>query len=263
MPTLNPTTTFSSTHGDARDGPPESELFCHHDPLEFQLRGHSLNPLVDVAMPLFGLVIRLRRTEVYGSVEHLHGHLTNQIKVMLEELRQHAYSEVELRVFSYGLCVFVDEAVLATPWGSGSMWQAKSLLSSFHQETWGGETFFTLLTRLQETPEKYRDVLLFMYLCLGFKGQYSVQTQGDQSLQHLITRLRSVLGALQEPAPARLTRPLDNVAPRHYQMNRQWPWWTPWVAATAICLGAYGFFAIRLHSTTQQVMLSLEALLLR
>lgn len=152
MPTLNPTTTFSSSHGDARDGRLDGELFCHHDPLEFHLRGHSLNPLVDVAMPLFGLVIRLRRTEVYAPVEQLQSHLTNQIKVMLEELRQHDYSEAELRVFSYVLCVFVDEAVLATPWGSGSIWQAKSLLSTFHQETWGGETFFTLLIRLQETP---------------------------------------------------------------------------------------------------------------
>ena len=265
MPTLPPTTSFSSTHGDAREGRPESELFCHHDPLEFQLRGHSLNPLVDVAMPLFGLVMHLRRTEVYQPVEQLQGHITNQIKVMLEELRQQGYSEAERRVFSYVLCVFVDEAVLATPWGSGSIWQAKSLLSTFHQETWGGETFFTLLTRLQETPEQYRDVLLLMYLCLclGFKGQCSVQTQGDQVLQHLISQLQGVIGALHDPVPAHLTRPLDNVAPRHYQMNRQWPWWTPWAAAGAVCLGAYGFFAIRLNTMTQQVMQSLEAILLR
>ncbi|AMN81319.1 MULTISPECIES: type IVB secretion system protein IcmH/DotU [Pseudomonas] len=265
MPTLNPTTTFSSSHGDARDGWPDGELFCHHDPLEFHLRGHSLNPLVDVAMPLFGLVIRLRRTEVYAPVEQLQGHLTNQIKVMLEELRQHDYSEAELRVFSYVLCVFVDEAVLATPWGSGSIWQAKSLLSTFHQETWGGETFFTLLIRLQETPQQYRDVLLLMYLCLclGFKGQYSVQTQGDQALQQVISRLQGVIDALHEPAPAHLTRPLDNVAPRHYQMNRQWPWWTPWAVGTALCVGAYVFFAVRLNSMTEQVMQSLETILVR
>ena len=265
MPTLTPTTTFSSTHDDARENLPDHELFCHHDPLEFQLRGHSLNPLVDVAMPLFGLVIRLRKTDAYRAGEQLHGHLANQITVMLEELRQHDYSEAELRVFSYALCAFVDEAVLATPWGSGSVWQAKSLLSTFLQETWGGETFFTLLTRLQETPEHYRDVLVFMYLCLclGFKGQYSVQTQGDQALQQLISRLQSVIGALHEPAPEQLTRPLDNVAPRNYQLNRQWPLWTPWAAAGVVCLGAYTFFAIRLNTTTQQVMQSLEAILLR
>ena len=265
MSPLSPVTRFTSTHDQARDGRPETELFCHHDPLEFHLRGHSLNPLADVAMPLFGLVIRLRGTEIYGPVEQLHAHLTTQIKVMLEELRQHEYSEAELQVFSYALCVFVDEAVLATPWGCGSMWQAKSLLSTFHQETWGGETFFTVLTRLQETPTQYRDVLLFMYLCLclGFKGQYSVKTQGDQALQQLITRLQGVIATLHEPAPVQLTRPLDNVAPRHYQMSRQWPWWTPWAVAGVICLGAYGFFAIRLNTMTQHVMQSLEAILLR
>ncbi len=264
MPIMPPATTFSSAHGDARDGRPEAELFCHHDPLEFQLRGHGLNPLVDVAMPLFGLVIRLRRTDTYQPVEQLRGHLTNQIKAMLEELRQHDYSEAEVQMFSYVLCVFVDEAVLATPWGGGSMWQARSLLSTFHQETRGGETFFTLLARLQQTPTQHRDVLLFMYLCLclGFKGQYSVQTQGDQALQQLISQLQEMIGELRDPAPAQLTRPLDNVAPRHYQMNRQWPWWTPWAAACAICLGAYGFFALRLNTMTQQVMQSLEAILL-
>ncbi|WP_339504963.1 DotU family type IV/VI secretion system protein, partial [Pseudomonas sp. RL_105y_Pfl2_101] len=64
-------------------------------------------------------------------------------------------------------------------------------------------------------------LLMYLCLCLGFKGQYSVQTQGDKALQQLISRLQGVISTLHDPVPAQLTRPLDNVAPRHYQMNRQ------------------------------------------
>lgn len=260
----NPMLSFEQAHVDAHDLPPAHELFPRHDWLDFNTRSRTFNPMVDIASPLFGLVIRLRKTEQYGPVEQLYQHVNSQISTLLEELHQYdQYEHADRVVYSYCLCVFVDEAVMATPWGGNSSWKAQPLLSSFHQETWGGEKFFTLLSRLVETPDRYADLIVFMYLCLclGFKGQYSVQTEGDQQVERWIARLQKLIAEQRGPAPERLTTPLDNVAPRHYQMNRQWPVWTPWLVAAVICASAYVFFSMRLDTMTEHVLRSLEQIL--
>src|SRR5690606_40799872 len=72
----------------------------------------------------------------------------------------------------YVLCTAIDEAVVTTPWGNESEWSQMSLLSSFHNETFGGEKFFQLLERLSRNPVKHLLMLELMYLCLalGFEG---------------------------------------------------------------------------------------------
>jgi type VI secretion system protein ImpK len=41
--------------------------------------------------------------------------------------------------------------VVTSGWGNESEWSQMSLLSRFHQETFGGEKFFQLLDRLSKT----------------------------------------------------------------------------------------------------------------
>jgi len=85
----------------------------------------------------------------------------------------------------YVLCTVVDEAVVTTPWGNESEWSQMSLLSSFHNETFGGEKFFQLLDRLSKNPVKHLPMLELMYLCLslGFEGKYRVQARGMLELE--------------------------------------------------------------------------------
>ena len=66
----------------------------------------------------------------------------------------------------YVLCTFLDEIVLGTPWGSESVWSTQSLLSSFHNETWGGEKFFLILDSMLQDPAGNINLIELMYVCL-------------------------------------------------------------------------------------------------
>jgi len=81
----------------------------------------------------------------------------------------------------------------------------------------------------------------------------------NPELQSELRRIVVQRGA--EPAAQRLTDPLNNVAPRHYRMNRQWPWWTPWVVMGVVCTGVYVYLTARLNRITQQVLDSLQTML--
>ena len=55
----------------------------------------------------------------------------------------------------------------------------------FHNETWGGEKFFVLLSRLTDRPGNNRDLLELLYVCLalGFEGRYRVLQNGKSQLE--------------------------------------------------------------------------------
>lgn len=237
----------------------------HDDALGFQLRGHSYNPMIDAAMPLLGLTLRIRKLEEFENVAGFYDRVRDQIAAVNAEVRKLGYDHGSYSAFSYSLCAFLDEVVMATKWGSQSMWAARSLLSAQHQETWGGEKFFTVLSRLSARPQPSRDVLEFMYLCLclGFKGKYMLQHNGEDELQRVIENLHRILRAQRGQAPDRLTDAQSHVAPRHYRHNRSLPWWIPWAVAAGVLVSAYLIYSVRLGMVSNTVLQALDHVLAR
>lgn len=229
---------------------------------EFALRGIFKNPLNDAASPLFALSIRLSTLQAHDNVSRLYDEVSNQIRILLEEVRLLGYDDASFKAYSYSLCLFIDEIVMEKPWGVNSSWSAKSLLSEFHNETWGGEKFFTLLERMSAEAAKYHHVLEVMYfcVCLGLKGKYAVQENGDEEIQKIIVRLHRIIRELRGPVPD-FPDPLVNVAPRNLRLNRQWPWWSPWLIAGVVMATVYTAYSMRLNSITQEVLKSLEPIL--
>ncbi len=239
------------------------ENIDHDVDLGFQLRGHGYNPLVDGALPLFALVIRLRKLATYEDVEQLYGTVRDQIAALDEEIRQHGYDSATQLAYRYALCSFIDEAVMGTPWGAHSRWAERSLLSVNHNETWGGEKFFTVLSRMLMDRAKYRDVLEFKYLCLclGFKGKYGMQHNQNEALQGIISKLHRELRAMRGETPEELTDAQENIVSSRYQVGRLWPWWTPWVSALIVLAIIYSGFAASLHGTSDLVLRALDDIL--
>lgn len=231
--------------------------------LAFQLRGHGYNPLVDAALPLFGMVIRVRKMTHHDSIGKLYATVRDQISVLDEEIRQHGYDSATQLAYRYALCTFIDEAVMGTVWGANSIWAERSLLSVNHSETWGGEKFFTVLSRMMMDPTRYRDVLEFKYLCLclGFKGKYGLQHNQNDALQTILVKLHRTLRELRGETPESLTDADANIASRRYRVGRQWPWWTPWTSALVVLSGVYAAFALNLGSTTDVVLHALDGIL--
>ena len=261
LPGAPPASTTSATAGQKPKPEPVHEGYPA-DP-EFRLRGNYDNLMLDAAAPLFGLVIRLRTLDELPNIQKVHQQVRTQIENIQEEIRQHGYEPAQALAYSYGLCLYIDEAVMERPWGKNSCWSQEPLLSIFHDETWGGEKFFTVLSRLMQEPARYQDVLEFMYfaLCLGLKGKYAIAPKGEETLNALIHQLHGMLRELRGPAPEAVCDPYTHVAPRNFRMNRQWPWWSPLVISLVAMAVAYGIYSYRLHLITTEVLESLNGIL--
>ncbi|MFY0989254.1 type IVB secretion system protein IcmH/DotU [Halomonas sp. C05BenzN] len=221
----------------------------------FRLRGHNLNPLVDAAGSLLGMVVRVRQLDTMSDIERLYRQVVDEISAIEIELTEQGYDRPTLLAYRYVLCSFIDEAVMGTEWGQQSTWAEHSLLTRFHNETWGGEKVFSILARLQQEPQRYRDMLAFIYLCLclGFEGRYRVMTHGREEYEHVVRSLGDQLAALGETPDDMLTRPLDNVVPGRRRGGRGLPVWSVFALFAIAMAGAYLGFAWSLDQQAAQV----------
>ena len=143
------------------------------------------NILVDAAWELLLQVVQLKTC---GERETLQA-LNDRLSLAITSFETHALhlgaDNSQVMSARYVLCSVIDEAVTTTTWGSRSEWSKASLLSRFHNETFGGEKFFQLLERLSRDPVKHVAMLELLYLCLavGFEGQYRVMERGAAQLE--------------------------------------------------------------------------------
>lgn len=140
------------------------------------LRGDNINNMIDAASPLLGMILRLKEVDTTAMPENLYQQTVTDIQSIEQLLREYGYELGTIISFRYVLCTFIDEIALSHGWGANNTWYKKSLLTHFHNETWGGEKVYILLDKLMSEPDKYNDLLEFMYLCfsLGFRGRYKI-----------------------------------------------------------------------------------------
>nr|WP_163501537.1 type IVB secretion system protein IcmH/DotU [Halomonas socia] len=226
----------------------------------FRLRGHSLNPLVDAASSLLGMVVRVRQLDSMDDIERLYRQVVDEIAAIEVELTEQGYDRPTLLAYRYVLCSFIDEAVMGSDWGQQSAWAEHSLLTRFHNETWGGEKVFSILARLQQEPQRYRDMLAFIYLCLclGFEGRYRVMTQGREEYEQVVRALGDQLAALGETPDDMLTRPLDNVVRGRRRGGRGLPIWAIFALFGVAMVGVYLGLAWSLDQQAGQVSALLD-----
>lgn len=247
---------------------PENLLYDHATQLDsdpdfwFRMRGQSINPMVDAASPLLGMVMRVRQLTVYDQVTELYKKVKQEIEAIEQELTRRNYERPVILSFRYILCTFIDEAVMGQQWGGHSEWSANSLLAHFHSETWGGEKVFTLLSTLETEPQRYRDILEFIYLCLcmGFSGRYRVTAQGHSELMSVIRRLYHTLYPQPQTLPLAFHLDSDNQKSR-YHLRRQIPLSGLFIVFCLILTGIFGIYHYWLDQQTQDVLQQLTELL--
>ncbi len=160
----------------------------------------GLNSLVAPASALLSEVVQLKRSTAQESLRALNERLSSAVRSFETRARHDGAQSSEVMAARYVLCSVIDEAVVTTSWGSQSDWSKMSLLSSFHNETFGGEKFFQLLERMSRDPIKHLAMLELMYLCLslGFEGKYRVMERGllqlEQVRDALYRQIRHVRG---------------------------------------------------------------------
>ncbi|WP_226858497.1 DotU family type VI secretion system protein [Diaphorobacter aerolatus] len=154
-----------------------------------------LNPLVSAAGRLLVLLGKMRTLVQQPDVGALRASTVAALQRFDGDARASGASNETVLAARYVLCTAIDEAVANTPWGTQSGWNKQSLLVQFHNETWGGERVFQLLSRLAQDPAKHLDLLELIYsvLALGFEGRYRVVDNGRSQLDGVRARLAEII----------------------------------------------------------------------
>ena len=229
----------------------------HNTPL-----GHTgCNPLISAASPLLALVSQLRNSLSHNDVSQLRSNVLNELEAFKTHAEQHGLSRDAIFSARYILCAVLDETVLNTVWGSSSIWSQQSLLSTLHNETSGGETFFIALDRLMGDPNADMQLLELMYICLtqGFKGKYQIIERGDEKLaalqQQVYQRIRGGGLVSEELSPQWQTTVSNTTALRRYV-----PIWVIFSVAGLLLLGVFFGFTMVLEQTSEPVFTRLQEL---
>lgn len=218
------------------------------------------NLLLSAASALLVLIGELRGVVQYPDVGALRNQVVEAIRTFETTARSagvHADTTLTAR---YALCTAIDETVLNTPWGGEGAWSQQSLLSAFHNETWGGEKFFLIIDRLNQDPAANLDLLELMYLLLslGFQGKYRVAQGGAARLEELRGQLYQRTQHLRGEFARELSphwRPTTATANR----RTYWPWIVGAVALVAV-LVSYLLFNARLQDHAESVEAILQGL---
>lgn len=222
----------------------------------------SLNPLIAVAAALLSEVVRLKNSYQAEDLQALKDRLVAEIKLFEHRALQDGGDSSEVMAARYVLCTAIDEAVVTTPWGNESAWSQMSLLSSFHNETFGGEKFFQLLERLSRNPVKHLHLLELMYLCLslGFEGKYRVMPRGTLELEVIRDSLYRQIRQLRGDIPRDISPHWQGLKDARGHFVRVVPWWAI-TLFTLLCLAImYGGFSWVLSEQRQSIMQSYESL---
>lgn len=146
----------------------------------------SFNPFITVATPLIKTVLEIQYSSTNLEMNAIREDFITKINIYSESASEHKIDNMEILVTRYILCTFIDE-MLNVKFSNNDNWFNRSLLSIFHNETYGGENFFHLLDKFLKAPAKYIHILELMYICLslGFLGKYRVINRGEIELSSI------------------------------------------------------------------------------
>jgi type VI secretion system protein ImpK len=232
----------------------------------FKLRGNSINVLIDVGEPLLGLVCRVKSLSQYDQLDELYQQVVDEIRMIDNELAGLGYEKAVMLSYRYVLCTFIDEAIMGTRWGSG-VWTQHSLLTRFHNETWGGEKVYSILSRIESDPKRYRELLEFIYLCfcLGFGGRHRVgqNQENSEKMQQIIGDLQELISINSQEVPdgPLALAPTHNVLKTKNSLNRSVPLWTVFCLFALGLTGVFSYFYISLAQRSESVLDKLNHIL--
>lgn len=220
------------------------------------------NPLVIAANPVLNLVPQIRSTAQLSDVAQLREFLIEKIHAFERRARELNVAPETIIGGRYCLCTLLDESAAQTPWGGSGVWSRHSLLVTFHNETWGGEKFFQLLSKLAQNPQQYRDLLELMYYCisLGLEGRFRVVDNGRAQLETLRQRLWSILRGLGVGSDDSLSPHWKGAVGGEVSGWRLLPAWVVACIAALLGVACYLWFSFSLAGRSDAVFAKISAL---
>jgi len=243
--------------------PPQAGAFGKEAPLAIDaLMGSSLNPLVSAASPLLSAAPRIRAMAQHPNPTGLKDALADGIRKFEAQARAEGLPNEQVIAGRYILCTLLDESAASTPWGSSGAWANQSLLVQFHNEAWGGEKVFQLMSKLAENVPANRNLLELMYVVLafGFEGRYRVVNDGKAQLDAVRVRLSQMLRG-QKPAGEKALSPRwEGVPAKKTKLSAGIPMWVVMSLAALLLMGVYIAMRFSINGHSDPVFAALQGL---
>ena len=219
------------------------------------IRGAGSSPLATAAAPLLVLMSQLRGLPAHADVNGLHQQVIARVQKFEAEAMAANIAPQHVASARYAICTALDETVLSTPWGSESVWSTHSLLTTFHQEAWGGEKFFQILDRLKADVMANIDLLEVMYLCLslGFEGKFKIQERGQVQIASVRDELYRLIRQARGDIERGLSPNWRGVEDKRNPLARYVPLWVVATVLLTVLLGLFISFRFGLSRSTQPI----------
>lgn len=231
----------------------------------FPLRGNNLNPLIDSCSSLLALRVRLLTLNELepDNVSNLYLQVSDDIRALEVELKEEDYSQASILICRYCLCCALDEIALEKDWGTNSSWAENSLLNEFHGETWGGEKFFTLLSRLSMEPTQHLELLelIFLLLSLGYKGKYADEKHGgNKEREKVLYNLNQLIEQYKEKPQGSLSTPTKYRVDDGFNMQLDIPPWLIYALSLTLLIILFLAFNASLDTQTERILQQLQSI---
>ena len=220
----------------------------------------SENIILSSCQEILTLASNIKSLEPANTIQQLRQDIDRLINKMDEQLKgANQHNEVILTA-RYLVCCLLDELVLSTPWGSEGTWGQQTLLSQYHNETWGGEKFFLIVGKLLEQPQKNIDLMELCYVCLsvGFCGKYKVSQDGERELLRISQTLLQKIES-QRPIANELSPQWQGIGRIQKHTGKGVSLWIVLTALVLILVSVYVGFLSNLHARIEPVYQDLES----
>ena len=203
---------------------------------------------------------KTRQTVSHQNVGGLHQQLVAAIRNFEDRAKEKNISPEITLAARYIICAALDEAVLHTPWGAESAWMQRTLLSTFHNETHGGEKFFLLLDKMKERPAQNLDMLELMYifLSLGFEGKYHLNPRGHDMVEKIRDDLFQTIRSHRGEYERALSPTWQGLGKAKNTLANYVPLWVVASVLAGILVLSYSGFRYWLYHSTDTVAQQLD-----
>lgn len=258
---LNQSRTFVMPTPGGRKETPEVN---HAEPAQWRKSDEIVcgsNPLVAVANPILNMVYQVRTLVHNPDPAKLKDVLVEDIKRFEARAKQESISHEHIVAARYCLCTVLDETAAKTPWGGGGVWSRHSLLVTFHNETWGGEKFFQILSKVSQSPALHIDLIELMFYCisLGFQGRYKIVNNGQSELELLRQRLAEMIASIKGEHLRAFSRNWQGVTKDRPPMWAALPVWVSAIICLVLAAALYSVLTLRLSSLSDVTFASILA----
>ena len=129
--------------------------------------------LVDCFLEILGYANYLTRKpgDRQPEVETVKQDLSGLLDQSARRAKTGGFSDSEYDQARFGVCAFVDEAILCSTWDKRDQWQAESLQRRIYRTTNAGQEFYDRLALLEPGQKDVREVYC-LCLAMGFVGAY-------------------------------------------------------------------------------------------